>query len=67
MPTHQPLVSVRRLRKVEQIEKRMARLIAGASIVSTTGETPLMESIFPSESRNRVQGRPSVIRSNPEK
>ena len=43
MPTHQPLVSVRRLRKVEQIEKRMARLIAGASIVSTTGETPLME------------------------
>ena len=41
--THQPLESVRRLRKVEQIENTMARLTAGASIVSTTGDTPMGE------------------------
>ena len=63
-PTDQPSL---RLRKVEQIEKRMARLIAGASIMSTAGDTPLKEFILPRESRNTVQGRPSVIRSQPEK
>ena len=35
--------------------------------MSTAGDTPLKESILPRESRNRVQGRPSVIRSQPEK
>ena len=61
--THQPLESVRRLRKVEQIEKRMARLIAGASIVSTAGDTPLKVSIFPRESRNRVHGSQALSAS----
>ena len=65
-PTHQPLESVRRLRKVEQIENRMAKLIAGASIVSTAGDAPIRELVFPRGSRNRVQGRPSD-RSKPDK
>ena len=35
------LESVRRLRKVEQTEKRIARLIAGASNMSAAGDTPM--------------------------
>ena len=38
---HQRTESVRRLRKVEQIENKIAKLIAGASIVSTAGDTPI--------------------------
>ena len=46
----------------------MARLIAGASIVSTAGDTPPKD-IYPSEGipETEVQGTPSVIRSQPDK
>ena len=45
-----------RLSKVEQIEKRMAKLIAGASIASTAGDTAPNGSNLPTDPMNKVQG-----------
>ena len=44
----------------------MAKLIAGASIASTAGDTPPNGSNLPTDPMNKVQGIPSGIRNMPE-